>query len=515
MSLTKLALGERLGRFVVECRESEPPPEVVEKLRCNLLHDLSCAFAAHTEGPAVWPVVAGRGPAESTLLCRGEQVDAEHAAFANAVLMHARAQDDTHYAAKTHVGSSVIPPALALAEKLGARWRGFRPGADRRLRGGGGGRRTARGRLDRGRLPRLDALRHARLGGCLRLAARARRGGSGERDRDRLELQRRPEPDLDRGHQRVALGARDGRPQRPLGAGFSPPRRRGARHWFEGDAGFARAFGGAVPAEEEWELGERWRILDVIYKPYPVCNITQSPVEAAIALVSDDDVEAGEVESIRCLLNPADRGYPGTLNWGPFEDVGASLMSAPFCVAMAVKDRDATLAGLHRTDDPVMRELVARTEVLADERLPTLAARIELTTTSGELFVRELVPDAGTYGWDWDGVRANSRRLLAEMAIDEAAFEGLCASIRAPDGARLGGAAGARLVRQSGAAAENRTSVLVGLEEALAEIEDGAAVGIGGAVTAAHPMALVRELARRGCAGSPSSPPPPASTSNC
>lgn len=48
----------------------------------------------------------------------------------------------------------------------------------------------------------------------------------------------------------------------------------------------------------------------------------------------------------------------------------------------------------------------------------------------------------------------------------------------------------------SGAAAE-RTSVLVGIEEAIAEIGDGARVGIGGAVTAAHPMALVRELARR------------------
>jgi glutaconate CoA-transferase, subunit A len=48
----------------------------------------------------------------------------------------------------------------------------------------------------------------------------------------------------------------------------------------------------------------------------------------------------------------------------------------------------------------------------------------------------------------------------------------------------------------SGASAE-RTSVLVGIEEAVAEIGDGARVGIGGAVTAAHPMALVRELARR------------------
>lgn len=42
-----------------------------------------------------------------------------------------------------------------------------------------------------------------------------------------------------------------------------------------------------------------------------------------------------------------------------------------------------------------------------------------------------------------------------------------------------------------------RASVLVGLDEALAAIGDGATVGVGGAVTSAHPMALVRELARR------------------
>jgi glutaconate CoA-transferase subunit A len=46
-------------------------------------------------------------------------------------------------------------------------------------------------------------------------------------------------------------------------------------------------------------------------------------------------------------------------------------------------------------------------------------------------------------------------------------------------------------------AAAGRTSSLVVLGEALADIGDGATVGIGGAVTAAHPMALVRELARR------------------
>lgn len=42
-----------------------------------------------------------------------------------------------------------------------------------------------------------------------------------------------------------------------------------------------------------------------------------------------------------------------------------------------------------------------------------------------------------------------------------------------------------------------RRPVVASLEDALAGIEDGAVIGLGGAVTAAHPMALVRGLARR------------------
>jgi glutaconate CoA-transferase, subunit A len=43
-----------------------------------------------------------------------------------------------------------------------------------------------------------------------------------------------------------------------------------------------------------------------------------------------------------------------------------------------------------------------------------------------------------------------------------------------------------------------RRSVVREVAEAVAGIEDGATVGLGGAVTAGHPMALVRALARRG-----------------
>jgi glutaconate CoA-transferase subunit A len=46
-------------------------------------------------------------------------------------------------------------------------------------------------------------------------------------------------------------------------------------------------------------------------------------------------------------------------------------------------------------------------------------------------------------------------------------------------------------------AAPARASAQFDLAEALGDVGDGATIGIGGAVTAAHPMALVRELARR------------------
>jgi glutaconate CoA-transferase subunit A len=45
---------------------------------------------------------------------------------------------------------------------------------------------------------------------------------------------------------------------------------------------------------------------------------------------------------------------------------------------------------------------------------------------------------------------------------------------------------------------DGRRSVVTALEEALEGIKDGSTVGVGGAVTAAHPMALVRALARQG-----------------
>ncbi len=432
-TLSSLTAGQVLGRFAAGVSADDIPPHVVEKLRCNLLHDLACVRAAHSQGHLVWDVVRGHGPAEATLLCLGEKVDAEHAAFANAVMMHARAQDDTHFAAKTHVGSSVIPAALALAEREGV-------GGSRLVEALVAGYEIAAAVGERfAAETTARGFRASMLYGTLGAAAAGARvlGLDKERTTDAIAIASSFAGGLSQTwiegtsewRWELGMAARNG----VLAARLAATGARGAAEWLEGAAGFARAFAGEQPADafaEPWALGERWRILDVIYKPYPVCNINQSPVELAVAVVNEHDLAVDEITSVRCFLNPSDRSYPGTLNEGPFSDVGATLMSAPFCLAIALKYRTATLDGLGEFDDEVIRSLVQRIEVLPDDALPALGARLELTTASGETHRKELVPDHAHYGWDWEGVQRNVRALGPEMADDGAGLDRLEAAIR-------------------------------------------------------------------------------------
>ena len=164
----------------------------------------------------------------------------------------------------------------------------------------------------------------------------------------------------------------------------------GASHAFEGAAGFARAFAGESDLRlGDLNLGERWRIMDVVYKPYPVCNITQSAVAVCSGLATSFDIAPSQIRAVRCYLNSADFSYPGTVNEGPYADVGATLMSAHFCVAMALRKRTATLRGLSELNDPEQLSLIARIEVL---------------------------PDDGTYNWSWEQTSGYVDALRVEMA---------------------------------------------------------------------------------------------------
>jgi 2-methylcitrate dehydratase PrpD len=417
-------VGARLGAFTAGLTIDRIPADVIEKLRCNLLHDLACALGAHTAGEELWATLRDRRPAESTLLCDGAKVGAEYAAFANGAMIHTRAQDDTHFAAKTHVGAAIVPAALALAERDG------RSGADLATAVVAGcevaaavGERLAARCTARG-------FRATPVFGTLGAAAAAASmlGLDSTGAADAIAIASSFSGGLNQtwidgsSEYRIQLGmaARNGITAATLAAGGL----HGAVRWYEGAAGFARAFADVEDdGSGDWELGERWRLLTVTYKPYPVCAITQSPVSIAIDLATDNDLDVADIASVRCVLNDADRTYPGTVNQGPFGDIAATLMSAQYCVAMALRDRGATLQGLRAFDDPELMRLVGVTEVIGDPSVANLAARLELTLSDGRELSGSLVPDESTYGWAWEGVIANLKRMAPEIAVDAAGLD--------------------------------------------------------------------------------------------
>lgn len=417
MSPTTSSLHRDLAVFVAGLTYERLSSEVITKVRTNMLHDLSCAMAAYDVATPAWELASELGPGEATLLCSGARAPAEMAAFANGVRLHARAQDDTHFAAKSHAGSIVLAATLAVAQKLGASGRdvlvavvaGYETiGAVGELLAAQVTARGFRASSVFGPLgaaasvAKLLALDVEGTANAIAIAT-SFSGGLNQTWIDGSTEWR----------WEVGMAARNGVVAARLAAGGA----HGAAHAFEGAAGFAAAFAGESDfTYGPLELGRRWRILDVVYKPHPVCNITQSAVTVSAGLARDYDLQPSDVASVRCYLNPADRSYPGTLNAGPFLDVGGTLMSAPFCVAMALRDRRATLRGLARFDDSEMLELIARIEILPDEGLPVLSARVEIMTTDGRKVGDELIPDASTYNWSWDETATRVDALRAEMA---------------------------------------------------------------------------------------------------
>jgi 2-methylcitrate dehydratase PrpD len=288
-----------LGRFASSIATQDLPGEVVDKAKRNLLHDLSCALAGWPFREEIWPVARLGGSGHSTVIGEGSQVSAEVAAFANGALMHARSQDDTHLPARCHAGAAVIPAALAVAEReggggadfLAAVVAGYEVAIALGLAASEG--MTKRGFRASGVLAPIAAAaacaRAMQLGpqqaadaiaiACSFAAGLSQTWIDGTTEY-RWEL---------------ALGARNG----VLAADLAASGSGGAPGAFEGAAGLGVAFAGSARVFDELEIGAQWRILEVIYKPQPVCNLLQTHVELAASLAADAQIDPGEVDSVK------------------------------------------------------------------------------------------------------------------------------------------------------------------------------------------------------------------------
>ena len=431
-------LTERLGDFVAHTTFAALPSEVVTRAKTCLLHDLAVMLAGRQAEPLAHDLVRRHyaTPPESTLVWDGSKVSAEGAALANAALMHARTQDDTHFPSSTHTGSTVIPAALAMAEAEGARGeeflaamilgyeiagrvgreydtittpRGFRATS---LYGPFGAAAAA------ARLMRLPADRvTAALGFAANLS-----GGLGQTWVEGTSEWRF----------QVGIAGRHGIFAARLAAAGATA----ARESLEGLAGFYGAFGGTTEQASRAVagLGTEWTVPEVTLKPYPVCAIQQSPVAMMIDLATTYDLRPVDVAEIVLELNPYEATYPGTDSVGPFTDQGGTLMSGQFCMALALIERKAPLAALFRFDDPVLGALTKRCRIVANPAITPLSSRLIVRTVDQRSLVRETVATPTLHKWSFAEEIELVRGLVPEMEVPAERAERLIAAVRDVDG---------------------------------------------------------------------------------
>lgn len=145
---------------------------------------------------------------------------------------------------------------------------------------------------------------------------------------------------------------------------------------FEGKAGFLNAFADKKGLAKQIirNLETNWEIMDAGFKSYPVCALNQTPVLTMLDLVKENKIDSDEIKRIRIRMNPQDFSYPGINYRGPFNTVGATLMSTPFCLAVACMRRAVTLEGIHRFKSRRILSLVDRIEQIPDAKVPVSPA---------------------------------------------------------------------------------------------------------------------------------------------
>ena len=111
-----------LAEFVADLRYEDLPQPVVDQA-CRIVVDtVGCAISAWAEDPAKSHIALevaklyARDDGASVIGSAGVKSQPAFAALANGILANAADNDDTHKRALLHTGSVVVPPALALAQ---------------------------------------------------------------------------------------------------------------------------------------------------------------------------------------------------------------------------------------------------------------------------------------------------------------------------------------------------------------------------------------------------------------
>jgi 2-methylcitrate dehydratase PrpD len=112
---------KELSTYIAHSQTLALPAEVIEKAKHHILDTLAAIVvgADLTPGKVALAFTETQGGTpESSVGITGQKTSVVNAAFANGMLAGAGETDDSHYLARMHPGCAILPPILAVAEKL-------------------------------------------------------------------------------------------------------------------------------------------------------------------------------------------------------------------------------------------------------------------------------------------------------------------------------------------------------------------------------------------------------------
>lgn len=121
------------------------------------------------------------------------------------------------------------------------------------------------------------------------------------------------------------------------------------------------------------DLGCRFEIMDVTFKPHAACGLTHSTIDAVIALREEHNLNIDEVEKMECEVFPLAIDVVGNDN--PTTGLEGKF-SLSFCAALALIEGKATesLFTDMKVNDPIIKMIMERVKVIRNPELKYVEA---------------------------------------------------------------------------------------------------------------------------------------------
>ena len=297
----------RFAEHVAALRYEDIPDDVTAKAKLILRDGLGNQIAASAiSEPAkrmVELVKEWGGAPQSTIVGHGVKVPTPHAALVNAMMGHGIELDDAHGSGLIKAGSVLVPAAFALAEVTGASGQDVIAAvvagydvAIRIAKAINPGHRQ-RGFHTSGTVSGIGAaaMGARMLGGdaeriacAIGLACMQSAGIQSYLDDPCMAKPFSPGKSAFNGVLAAIMASR----------GFSGPRK-----VLEGREGFFNAFTDSVRLEEFDDLGRRFAIMEVGFKPHAACRYAHGPIDLAQEAYREDGVRLAAVERVTVRMS--------------------------------------------------------------------------------------------------------------------------------------------------------------------------------------------------------------------